>query len=253
MLSLVVMLSVGMLPPAPGGPAPQPVAESAVVRTTGATGDDDAARQLASEPLEVAQTYEALLSKSKRDRMSAYGDLPSSMKSAIWIHRCLTALAQHPEFTQAQRAMLRDALALFTPELFEISPSSPDWSNRVDQPLRNLANRAKAAFGFGLAGKLFAQLEPDNPPAAAPPAREAYPELQQVNPQGLSQSPKTLRPVPDALPRCSCSTASDYCALEWGSDWYCLAGGCVWGTNRGCGTVLAYPCNGLCDLQQFQD
>lgn len=222
MLNLVVMFAVAVLPPNHSGAGLQPAPVIAEVSREAVSRGDDAARRLAAEPLEVAPTYETLVSQKKRDRLQAFGALPSSMKSAIWTHQFLIALAQHPEFTEEQRAVLYDAIALFTPRLFEISNPSPEWSSGVDQPLQKLTLRAKAAFG-PLASKLFAQLGPLTPAAGQVGATD--PSV----PPG--ESPKTLRsqtlhPSPkDDLPLCECSTTSDYCAFEHGSDWSCVGGG----------------------------
>lgn len=238
MLGLAVMLSVGMLQAAPN----QPVFEGKVNDHQASSRGDAAARRLASEPLEVARTYETLLSTDKKDRMQAYGNLSDSMKSAIWTHRLLVALAEHPEFTEEQRTILYDAVDLFTPEFFAITFPAPDWSKRVDQPLRKLSARARAAFGYTVAGQLFAQLEPSHPTVAAPATGATTPSQPSV-----TQGSRKIHGATKDLPNCSCSTTDDYCAFEWGSGWYCLGGGCVWGTNWGCGSALKYPCNGLCD------
>lgn len=171
------------------------------------------------------------------------------MKSAVWTHQFLVALAEHPEFTAEQRAVLHDAIRVVTPELFDVPFASPDWTTRVDEPLHDLERRARAAFGDATARLLFAQLGPDDPPRAM-----------QAIPGGASGSngdqpnaaPSRRRVLPEDLPNCSCSTVNDWCAAEFGPQWYCLGGGCVWGVNWGCGAAFAYPCNGLCDLKKFQ-
>ena len=82
---------------------------------------DDAVRRLASEAPEVARTYAMLVSKDRMDQTLAYADLSASMKAAMWSHQLLTAIVEHPEFTDEQRAIIGDALDLFTPEMFEIT------------------------------------------------------------------------------------------------------------------------------------
>lgn len=236
MLSLMVMLSLGTAPLMESGRDQLSAPASAVVsRQAGAPGDD-AVRRLVAEPAEVGQTYDALVSIHKQERKRIYGTLPASMKSALWNHQFLIALVQHPELTAEQRAVLYDAVELFTPELFEIPFASPGWSRRVDQPVRELTRRAKAAFGVALGGQLFARLGPMTQ-VVAPQTADA------------SLSAKTLHPAPNDIPPCECSTVSDYCSWEYGSDFACVGGGCYWGLNWGCGTAELYPCNGLCHLQ----
>jgi hypothetical protein len=172
---------------------------------------------------------------TKAERMAMYGPLSSSMKSALWIHHVETALAEHPDYTPAQRLVLQEAVALFTPELFDIQPSDPEWTDRVDRPLQELTRRAKEAFGVLGAGQLFAHLGPViRRPAPVSGTMAAH--------------SSSARPIPMTadLPQCECSTTSDYCAWEWGSDFSCVGGGCYWGMNWGCGTLERYRCDGMC-------
>jgi len=237
MLNLFLVIALGTA--SPNLRDQQRMPDGAITRRQPVDSVEEARRRLAAEPSDVRLTYEKLLLQDRRDRVRTYGNLPSSLKSAIWIHKSLLALAQHEEFTEEQRAVIYDAITLFTPELFDITFPSPDWVNRVDLPLRKLAQRAKIVLGFKLAAQLFAQLEPEMPTVSVESVHAtAHPQLGHV---------------PEDLPYCSCSTSSDYCAETHGNDWYCLGGGCVWGTNWGCGSVFAYPCDGLCDLKQFQN
>lgn len=249
MLSTVMMLAMALLSANSSSSDERPASRNSDARI--GSGSDDALRRLAIEPLEVGRTYEALAVKDKSERMGAYAELAGPMRAAVWNHQLLVALAEHPEFTEEQRAVLYDAIELFTPEFFEITFDSPDWSSRVDQPLRKLESRAKATLGIVLTAQLFAQLGPDNPRVTVQQmSAKSSPPTQAK--KGFQNSGK-LRSAPNDLPNCSCSTTSDFCAATWGPDWYCLGGGCVWGTNWGCGSAFAYPCNGLCDLRKFQD
>lgn len=121
---------------------------------------DDAVRRLASEAPEAVRTYEMLLSKDDADRGLVYVELQAAMKVAVWSHQLLTALVEHPEFTEEQRAIIGDALDLFTPEMFEITQEHPAWRTRVHEPLSEISRRAKAAFPRELAFLLFAHLGP---------------------------------------------------------------------------------------------
>lgn len=202
--------------------------------------------QATIEPLDafspaVTAAYERLHAPQTRvERLRSYATLSSAMRSAIWTHQFRVALDEHPEFTAEQRAVLEDAIALFTPELFEISASSPEWGYRVDAPLQAISQRARVAFGFTLAAQLFTQLGP------------TVPELDGTNlwqPRSLDADAKPrqrFEPSTQDLPHCECSTVNDYCAWEYGSDWRCVGGGCIWGVNWGCGTGLQYRCDGLC-------
>jgi len=153
----------------------------------------------------------------------------------MWTHQFLTALAEHPEFSAEQRALLEDAIRLFTPEMFDIPSSSPEWHSRVGLPARRFGLRAKAILGDHLAWQLFAQLGPANPTADTQAAGTM-----------LRAAPKT------DIPQCSCNTWDDFCPGEFGPDWYCLGGNCYF-RRVGCGTLLLDSCVGLCDLKKFQD
>jgi hypothetical protein len=196
---------------------------------------------------EVTAMYNKLHAPQTRaERMNTYGQLSSAMKSAVWIHHFRVALADHPEYTAEQRAVLEEAIALFTPDLFAITDANPEWSNRVDRPVQEFTRRAKAAFGVLVAAQLFAHLGPTLPVGTQTPGASF--SAPATHPQGANL--RTLHPrATDDLPQCDCSTTSDYCSWEYGSDWACVAGGCYWGMNWGCGTGEVYRCNGLCQLQ----
>ncbi len=111
----------------------------------------------------VDRTYEELLAKPLPERNQLFMQLPSSMKSRVWSHHLLIALAQHPEFTDAQRAVINYGLSVMTPQLFDVDPSSAQWKSLVDEPLRELTKQAKAAFPLNVARELFLQLGPEPP------------------------------------------------------------------------------------------
>ena len=247
MLASVLLLFVGVLPSVQAAPHVRQDLSDSLRQQRDSTGTVD---PLDSFSPEVTQTYDKLhLPQTRAERLSAYAQLSSAMKSAVWIHQFRVALAQHPEFTAEQRDVLGEAIALFTPELFEIDPSSPDWGRRVDAPLQALTYRVKVVFGIALAAQLFTQLGPTLPHPTAIPAPDGNVSSPPTAPAGESRHATTLHPAPNVeLPNCFCSTVNDYCALEFGPGWYCLGGGCWWGVNWGCGTGLLYKCDGLCRL-----
>jgi hypothetical protein len=191
----------------------------------------------------AGRTYEELQSKSVRERARALELLPASMRSAVWSHHLLTTLAQHPEFTGEQKAVIQFGLAIMTPQLFEVERSDTHWAELVDQPLRELARRAKAAFGPKVARELFVHLGPD----AVPPGTVEE-EAGGVNP-AAGKTLSTLRIIIPRdiviVPTCACSTEDDYCDTSGLGFYYCQQGSC-WSSMSGCGTFLRYPCNGMC-------
>jgi len=147
MLNLVLVISLGLLSPVSGNDS--------------TTTNADAFRKTLSPSESVALTYEALRLKPVQERATLVGQMPSSKQSAIWAHHLLTARAEHPELTSEQRAVIQEALALLTPQLFEIDASSPQWKQLVDEPLRRFRERAKSVFESRLARELFTQLGPN--------------------------------------------------------------------------------------------
>lgn len=189
---------------------------------------------------DVAGAYEALLSKSIRERAAEVEQMPPPRRAAIWTHHFLSYLATHPELTDEQRAVIQDAILLMTPQLFALDPSSPEWTETVDKPLQGIAQRARRVFSPALARELFVHLGPE------PPSKSI---LERVNggEQGSAQQggSRSRRPVVTDAPSCECSIQSDWCSFEWGMPMKCVQGGCYF-TTSGCGTLFRYACNGMC-------
>lgn len=231
MLNLAMAFSLMLL-----SPPPDVVAISESVLRHKAPPSSDAGR-----------TYQELRALSANERIRLFAELPSSMQSAVLAHHLLTALAEHPEFTSEQRAVIQEALSLITPELFEIDPSNPQWGERVDQPLRRFKQRARAVFDSKTARELFTRLGPAEP---------AHPSVDMFDRNGDPMSapgtalrrPNHATSLDSVFPECECSVISDWC-VDWSGlgVTYCsnLYANC-WFRNRGCGTLLQYACNGMC-------
>src|SRR6185436_831792 len=178
-------------------------------------------------------------------RVRLFNEMSSSLKSAVVAHHLLTALGEHPEFTREQREVIQEALSLVTPQLFDIRPSSPQWGELVDQPLRRFKRRAKAAFDSKMARELFTQLGPAEPagPLVGVQGKIAWPMFAPG-----ARLPMRLAPLDSVFPDCQCSVISDWCS-DWGGlgEVYCqnMASNC-WFRSSGCGTFLQYACNGMC-------
>lgn len=180
---------------------------------------------------DVSYLYEMLLREPISSRSRQLSALPGATQAAIWARHLTRALAQHPEFSAAQRAVIQEALTVLTPQMFLIDSEDPRWAMQVDMPLRILTQHARALFPLSLAREIFAQLGPD----------DAVQSMESCTFDQPSQSVR--RPVKrlDALPDCSCSSVSDYCGLMF----HCVNGGCTW-THHGCGTFFVYGCTGQC-------
>ena len=188
-------------------------------------------------------TYEELRDLSVRERAAQVRELPAAVQSDLWTKHLLTSLAEHPEFTEVQRAVIQEALSLLTPQLFAIEPSDPRRAELVDQPLDRLRIRARAAFDSRVARELFTQMGPAvrNVEYKPPSSRMIW--------GGQPKLPRWTRlPVgSNNYPTCECSVLSDWC-----SDWSGLGrifcgqtGGCYF-TSSGCGALFRYACNGMC-------
>lgn len=92
--------------------------------------------------IDSAGIYQELRSLDTRARGQRLAELPGATKAGVWSHHLLNAPAEHPDFTNEQRAVIRDALSLLTAEFFEVDSADPRWGPAVDQPPRRLKQRA---------------------------------------------------------------------------------------------------------------
>jgi hypothetical protein len=232
MLNLLMVVSLALVPPS----APVPAHESSAAPESRLVADGGPQQALAPSD-DVARAYEALRSVRGREHAEVLARLPPATQSGVWAHHLLTMLVKHPEFTAEQRAVIQDALALLTPELFEIDPSNPRWAELVDLPLRELTARAFAAFpDRAMARDLFTQVGPDSEPSTVFVQAAALAV-------GTAQAP-SVRSIKADSENCICSVPSDWCytGFECKNTW------CNF-TGAGCGTLLLYPCEGLCFMK----
>ena len=189
--------------------------------------------------VEAGRAYAELRSMKVRERTAALQQLPAAMQSAVWAHHLLTALAEHPELTPEQRAVVQEGLALMTPELFAIDSASPQWSQLVDEPLRRFTERAKKAFPPRMARELFTQLGPEPRQASI---MERYASSRRAASR-TSGSPRITQ-LGD-FPPCECNTVSDWCDFSGFDYLECRNTWCNY-SPTGCGTLLRYACEGMC-------
>jgi hypothetical protein len=210
-----------------------------------------AASRESREPLDdVPRTYEALLSKNVRERARTFASLSPSMKSAVWAHHLLAALAQHPEFTSEQRAVIQLALSLLSPELYEIDQFDPRRLDLVESPVQQLTERVKAVFKPNVALELFGQLGPTEAQAGVASDSTDTDSLSLSSKQRAITPSRKLQPSPNS-PTCECSTASDYCDTSGLGIYYCAnipgVTDCSFKSDwPACGTLWVYGCNGMC-------
>lgn len=124
----------------------------------------EAIRRLAVEPPDVAREYEHLASEPFESRKHLVAALPSSMRSAVWVHHLLSAVITHPEFTAEERSVIYDGIRLLSPELYE-NPSPAAL-----KAVHDLALRAQRLFSPDVALSLFVEIGSVIPIAVAPEA-----------------------------------------------------------------------------------
>ncbi|HEX6043278.1 MAG TPA: bacteriocin fulvocin C-related protein [Pyrinomonadaceae bacterium] len=162
---------------------------------------------------EAMRKYSQLSELSNAYRRASFSLMTAEDKSSVWrVHLSLN-LARHPEWTEKQRSVVLEAIAVATPALYEF-PKDSNWNRRVNEPVRSLTERAQLVFSKQEAAALFSEL-------------------------GLNEQIKSNHARPSAGGSCGCSTESDWCSHQ------CVATSCTVLT-WGCGTFGLYACNGDC-------
>lgn len=206
----------------------------------------EAVHRLAVEPADVRREYEHFASEPLESRRHRFAALPSSMKSAVWVHHLLRAVTTHPEFTAEQRSVIYDALRLLSPSMYDTH------SLATDEAVHDLTMRAQLLFPRDVALAVFVEIGSDIPFAAA---SEAGIELNRATANRIEgdqralpkRDAKSQPPVRATAMNCSCSVFSDWCAVaQWpGSGWSCHLADCT-RKEYACGTLSNYTCNGIC-------
>jgi hypothetical protein len=222
MLNLAIVVSVVLFSPAATLQADVPALRQSILRE-----------------VEAGRAYAELRSMKVRERSPALQQMPPAMQSAVWAHHFLTMLAEHPEFTPEQRAVIQEALALTTPELFAIDSASPQWSQLVHEPLARLTERARKVFPPRIARELFTQLGPEARQASI---MERYTASRSAG-KRTPGNPR-LRQLGD-FPPCECSVTSDWCDFSGFDYLECRNVWCNY-SPTGCGTLLRHACEGMC-------
>ncbi|HEV2722884.1 MAG TPA: bacteriocin fulvocin C-related protein [Thermoanaerobaculia bacterium] len=210
----------------------------------------EARGRLAAEPPDVAREYEHLASEPFESRRHLFGLLPSSMKSAVWVHHLLRAVTTHPEFTAEQRSVIYDAIRLAAPAHYEADPAT------VRKDLDDLTLRAQRLFSGDVVLHLFLEIGSDIPSPTAPEPRVepngAGANRTEGDQRALPNREAKLRPPARATGwDCDCSLWStiDWCALRNGANWDCHSSMCDL-KSFGCGALLMDYCDGTCVYTQ---
>lgn len=161
---------------------------------------------------DALRKYSELSELSKEDKKLSFSLMSADDKSSLWrVHLGLN-LAAHPEWTEQQRSIVLEAIAMVTPQLYK--PEDSNWRRLVDEPVRILTQKAQLVFAKQEGAALFSEL-------------------------GLSGQANRNHAKQRKLNGCACSQESDWC------DHQCVSTECTVLT-WGCGTFGIYACNGKC-------
>ena len=107
--------------------------------------------------------YDALGRLPMPYRLAAFGSLPPATRSALFQQQFDRYASDHPDMSAEQQAVLQRARELFTVELYEAPPDSPDRQAPERAPLAAFHEQALAAFGREDTIRLFATIGPEEP------------------------------------------------------------------------------------------
>ncbi len=168
---------------------------------------------------EALRKYTQLSELSKGDRKASFNLMKAEEKASLWrVHLGLN-LARHSEWTEQQRSIVLEAIAMATPELYRF-PKDSKWTRLVDEPVRLLTQKALLVFSKQEGAALFSELGFNEP-----------------------KSNHASRPITAG---CGCSQESDWCSHQ------CVATECTVLT-WGCGTFGIYACNGTCYVPPYNN
>lgn len=95
---------------------------------------------------EIISKYLAISGLNVREQRAAYLLEPTDVRSDLWTLHLESFLAQHPDLTPEQRAVVFEAIGLLATGIMEIHRSDPGWDANVRLPLNTLTLHARAAF-----------------------------------------------------------------------------------------------------------
>ena len=163
---------------------------------------------------EALRKYSQLSELSKVERNASFSLMTAEDKSSMWRVHFRLNLARHPEWTEKQRAIVLEAVAMATPDLYKEVPKDNTWTRLVEEPVRLFTQRALLVFSKQEGAALFSQL-------------------------GLNEQSESNHAQPSTAKSCTCSQESDWCTYQ------CASTECTVLT-WGCGTLGIYACNGKC-------
>lgn len=186
-----------------------------------------------------SREYARLRALPAAERQAALRNLSRASKAALWSYRLRRVVAEHPEFTDEQRAVLNDAISWVRSDVYGIDSSDPRFETQVHEPLLRLEARAKAAFGAAKARELLTQLFPES--GSSVPETDGAAGGAAARSSSRFGAPTPLLKDGPSSYDCTCSVFSDWCPYFYD----CRLAPCIVIENN-CGTLGSYDCRGLC-------
>ena len=112
---------------------------------------------------DLPTTLDELSSFPVTYRKAIQMDLEPAVRADLWRDHVQSYLSQHPELNQEQAAILREAIRLITPGLYEVSESDILYGVKVVLPLLPIKDHAKATFDPVQYSAIFTTLGPAAP------------------------------------------------------------------------------------------
>jgi hypothetical protein len=153
-----------------------------------------------------------------QSRRAVLSQLPPEVRSTLWRESFESYIANNTGLTGEQVRVLNMAIDLAGPEVFAIRPGDPQWTEKVDDPTRELVRQAREVFSPSAFQAIFVDMD------------------------------KVLAdPDPGSTPinACDCNISLGACSIP-GHTGTCKAGSCL--TSQRCGALGNQNCDGQCDF-----
>ncbi len=172
----------------------------------------------------LPKTYDEFIKLPVAYQSAVFNALPADTKSDLWRTHLMQYLEQHPTLDRARIELVDQAIEFVSrPTTFSTPHTDPLWDVLVGQTTKKLEKRFRLLFGKDEAAALVSRLTPEN---------QSSIQVMEVDATGFK-----------SILQCSCSTQSDWCSP---SPYRCYTNNPTCAQTSGCGTFLAYTCNGSC-------
>lgn len=168
-----------------------------------------------------APTLDDLAKFDRGRRIAIFNAVSADVKASLFQEQ-LRRFSQRPDLTDAQRALIAEALTLITPALYRKQPAAV-------QTARRFWSHAETSFTSPDQRRPWTDIGSNIAPPLA------------LNTSGLERfALRSLAASGDGA--CYCNANANDCG---GGGWNCFGGGCTV-LSTGCGALLLQQCNGEC-------